>query len=151
PSRFQNAQARADAAAKADPPPATKKANLPDLGPAPPFVGNQDWFNTPGNRPLTLKGLRGRVVLVDFWTYTCINCIRTLPYLEAWDRAYRTDGLTIVGVHSPEFTFEHDAGNVRNAIKTDGIKYPVVQDNKLDTWNAYQNQYWPADYLIDAQ
>jgi cytochrome c biogenesis protein CcdA/thiol-disulfide isomerase/thioredoxin len=151
PSRFQNAQARADAAAKADPPPAAKKANLPVLGRAPEFVDNQDWFNTPGDKPLTLKSLHGRVVLVDFWTYTCINCIRTLPYLEAWDHTYRKDGLTIVGVHSPEFTFEQDAGNVRSAIKTDGIKYPVVQDNHLSTWDAYQNQYWPADYLIDAQ
>ena len=149
PSRFQDAQARADAAAKADPP--GKKASLPFLGRAPEFVGTQHWFNTPGDKPLTLRQLRGRVVLVDFWTYTCINCIRTLPYIEAWDRAYRKDGLTIVGVHSPEFTFEQNAGNVKNAIKTDGIKYPVVQDNALATWTAYGNQYWPADYLIDAQ
>jgi thiol-disulfide isomerase/thioredoxin len=95
--------------------------------------------------------LRGRVVLIDFWTYTCINCLRTLPYLEAWDRRYRDEGLTIVGVHSPEFSFEHDAGNVANAIKTNGIKYPVVQDNDLKTWDAWGNQYWPAEYLIDAK
>ena len=82
------------------------------LGAAPEFVGNQHWFNTPGGRPLTLRGLRGRVVLVDFWTYSCINCLRTLPYLTAWDARYRKDGLTIVGVHSPEFPFEKDAGNV---------------------------------------
>ncbi len=123
---------------------------LQDYGPAPPFTDNQRWFNTPGDKPLTLAGLRGRVVLVDFWTYTCINCIRTLPHLEAWDASYRKDGLTIVGVHSPEFPFEHDAGNVQSAIHAEGIKYPVAQDNNLGTWNAYGNQYWPAEYLIDA-
>ena len=105
----------------------------------------------PAGRPLTLASLRGRVVLVDFWTYTCINCIRTLPYLEAWDAAYRHDGLTIVGVETPEFSFEHDAGNVENAIQQFGIRYPVVQDNEMGTWNAYGNEYWPADYLIDAR
>jgi cytochrome c biogenesis protein CcdA/thiol-disulfide isomerase/thioredoxin len=122
---------------------------LKPLGPAPAFVGTQDWFNTPGNRPLTLAGLRGRVVLIDFWTYTCINCIRTLPYLEAWDAKYRDKGLTIVGIESPEFAFEKDAGNVEAAIKQFGIHYPVVQDNNLATWNAWANEYWPADYLID--
>jgi cytochrome c biogenesis protein CcdA/thiol-disulfide isomerase/thioredoxin len=125
--------------------------NLPDLGKAPEFVGTERWFNTPGDRPLTLQGLRGHVVLVDFWTYSCINCIRTLPYLEAWDKRYRKDGLTIVGVHSPEFPFERDAGNVEAAIAEDGIRYPVVQDNELQTWSAYANQYWPAEYFIDAQ
>ena len=89
-------------------------------------------------------------MLVDFWTYTCINCIRTLPYLEAWDAKYRAAGLTIVGVETPEFAFEHDAGNVANAISRFGIRYPVVQDNDYGTWNAYGNEYWPADYLIDA-
>ncbi len=125
-------------------------AGLRNLGEAPEFTETEDWFNTPGNRPLTMTGLRGRVVLVDFWTYTCINCIRTLPYLKAWDAAYRKDGLTIVGVEAPEFPFERDAGNVENAIQQFGLHYPVVQDNKLGTWNAYGNQYWPADYLIDA-
>ena len=124
---------------------------LKDDGQAPEFTETQRWFNTPGDRPLTLAGLRGRVVLVDFWTYTCINCIRTLPYLKAWDAAYRNDGLTIVGVHSPEFAFEHDAGNVANAIGQFGLRYPVVQDNDMGTWNAYGNQVWPADYLIDAR
>jgi len=123
---------------------------LQDLGPAPEFSETQNWFNTPGNRPLTLSSLRGRVVLIDFWTYTCINCIRTLPYLKAWDAAYRGRGLTIVGVETPEFDFEHDAGNVSNAIGQFGLRYPVVQDNNMGTWNAYANQYWPADYLIDA-
>ena len=123
---------------------------LTDLGTAPEFTETQRWFNTPQNRPLTLASLHGRVVLVDFWTYTCINCIRTLPYLKAWDAAYRNRGLTIVGVHTPEFAFEHDAGNVANAISQFGLRYPVVQDNSMGTWNAYGNQYWPADYLIDA-
>jgi cytochrome c biogenesis protein CcdA/thiol-disulfide isomerase/thioredoxin len=124
---------------------------LPDQFAAPEFTETEDWFNTPGDHPLTLASLRGRVVLVDFWTYTCINCIRTLPYLKAWDAAYAKDGLTIVGVESPEFAFEKDASNVENAIEQFGIRYPVVQDNKLGTWNAYDNEYWPADYLIDAQ
>jgi cytochrome c biogenesis protein CcdA/thiol-disulfide isomerase/thioredoxin len=130
--------------------PGVRAPNLPVLGTAPAFVGTEDWFNTPGERPLTLAGLRGRVVLIDFWTYTCINCIRTLPYLEAWDAKYRRKGLVIVGVEAPEFPFERDAGNVANAIRQFGIHYPVVQDNNLDTWNAWGNQYWPADYLIDA-
>ncbi len=124
---------------------------LPALGAAPEFTETEDWFNTPGNRPLSLSSLHGRVVLVDFWTYTCINCIRTLPYLKAWDAAYRKDGLTIVGIEAPEFSFEKDAGNVANAISQFGLRYPVVQDNQLGTWNAYGNEYWPADYLIDAK
>jgi cytochrome c biogenesis protein CcdA/thiol-disulfide isomerase/thioredoxin len=135
-------------------PPATDakgKLDLPVRGVAPEFVGNQQWFNTPGDRPLTLSGLRGRVVLVDFWTYSCINCIRTLPYLKAWDAKYRKDGLTIVGVHTPEFPFEREASNVETAISENGIRYPVVQDNEQATWNAYGNQYWPAEYFIDAQ
>jgi cytochrome c biogenesis protein CcdA/thiol-disulfide isomerase/thioredoxin len=127
------------------------ESRLPRYGPAPEFTGTQRWFNTPGNKSLTLKNLRGKVVLIDFWTYTCINCLRTLPYLEAWDARYRKDGLVIVGVHSPEFPFEHDAGNVGGAIKREGIRYPVVQDNQLATWDAWGNQYWPAEYLIDAQ
>jgi cytochrome c biogenesis protein CcdA/thiol-disulfide isomerase/thioredoxin len=124
---------------------------LPVLGTAPEFTETEDWFNTPGNRPLTLAGLRGRVVLVDFWTYTCINCIRTLPYLKAWNAAYGKDGLTIVGVEAPEFQFEKEASNVRDAIAQFGLDYPIVQDNDMGTWNAYGNEYWPADYLIDAK
>jgi cytochrome c biogenesis protein CcdA/thiol-disulfide isomerase/thioredoxin len=125
--------------------------DLPVLGKAPEFIGNQRWFNTPGDRPLTLRQLRGRVVLVDFWTYSCINCIRTFPYLKAWDARYRKDGLTIVGVHTPEFPFERDPGNVEEAIESNGIRYPVAQDNEQQTWNAYGNQYWPAEYFIDAR
>jgi thiol-disulfide isomerase/thioredoxin len=97
-----------------------------------------------------MQGLRGRVVLIDFWTYSCINCIRTLPYLNAWNARYRKDGLTIVGVHTPEFPFEREAGNVEEAIERNGIEYPVVQDNEQETWNAYGNQYWPAEYFVDA-
>jgi cytochrome c biogenesis protein CcdA/thiol-disulfide isomerase/thioredoxin len=123
---------------------------LKALGEAPEFMETEQWFNTPRDRPLTLGSLRGRVVLVDFWTYTCINCIRTLPYLKAWNAAYGKEGLTIVGVETPEFAFERDAANVANAIAQFGLRYPVVQDNDMGTWNAYGNQYWPADYLIDA-
>jgi cytochrome c biogenesis protein CcdA/thiol-disulfide isomerase/thioredoxin len=127
------------------------ESTLPDLGKAPEFVDNQHWFNTPGDRPLTLKSLRGRVVLLDFWTYSCINCLRTLPYLNAWNKAFGKDGLTIVGVHSPEFPFEKDASNVQEAIERNGIHYPVAQDNDLATWDAYGNEYWPAEYFIDAK
>src|SRR5713226_416237 len=130
--------------------PGVKTPPLPDLGPAPAFVGTERWFNTPGGRPLTLASLRGQVVLIDFWTYTCINCIRTFPYLKALYAKYHADGFEIVGVHTPEFSFEHDAGNVAAAIEQNGLRYPVVQDNNYATWNAYGNQYWPADYLIDA-
>jgi cytochrome c biogenesis protein CcdA/thiol-disulfide isomerase/thioredoxin len=126
--------------------------SLPTLGAAPDFVDTQQWFNTPGGRPLSIADLtgQGRAVLIDFWTYTCINCIRTLPYVEAWDAKYRRDGLTVIGVHSPEFAFEKEADNVSSAISDYGIRYPVVQDNELGTWTAFGNQYWPAKYLIDA-
>jgi cytochrome c biogenesis protein CcdA/thiol-disulfide isomerase/thioredoxin len=125
---------------------------LPSYGEAPDFVSPGEWFNTEGE-PLSIADLTasGRVVLIDFWTYTCINCIRTLPYLTAWDSEYRDDGLTIVGVHAPEFAFEKDVGNVAEAIERHGIHYPVVQDNELGTWSAFANQYWPAKYLIDAE
>ncbi len=123
---------------------------LPVYFRAPDFTGTQRWFNTPDDQPLSLSGLRGRVVLVDFWTYTCINCIRTLPYIEAWYRRYHQDGFTVVGVHTPEFPFEKEASNVERAIGDFGLTYPVAQDNDYATWTAYRNQYWPADYLIDA-
>jgi cytochrome c biogenesis protein CcdA/thiol-disulfide isomerase/thioredoxin len=131
--------------------PGVKTPSLRPLGMAPEFTGTEDWFNTPGDRPLTLAGLRGHVVLVDFWTYTCINCLRTLPFLEGLYADYHRYGLEIVGVETPEFTFEQEAGNVLQAIHSDGIRYPVVQDNQYGTWNAWQNQYWPAEYLIDAK
>jgi cytochrome c biogenesis protein CcdA/thiol-disulfide isomerase/thioredoxin len=121
-------------------------SSLPDYGPAPDFAGIDEWINS---KPLTMASLRGKVVLVDFWTYSCINCLRTLPHLEAWDRMYRKDGLVIVGVHTPEFAFEHVPSNVRSATKRLGVRYPVALDNEYGTWNAYGNQYWPAEYLID--
>ncbi len=125
--------------------------SLPVYGEAPEFADPTKWFNTDGGKPLTMAELRGDVVLIDFWTYTCINCIRTFPFLKEWDAEYRDSGLTIVGVHAPEFPFERDSGNVERAIADSEIRYPVVQDNELGTWNAYGNQYWPAKYLIDAE
>jgi cytochrome c biogenesis protein CcdA/thiol-disulfide isomerase/thioredoxin len=130
--------------------PGVRTPSLPKLGPAPDFANTQRWFNTAGGRPLSLSQLRGHVVLVDFWTYTCINCIRTLPFLKGLYADYHRYGLEIVGVETPEFTFEQDAGNVQQAIQSDGLRYPVVQDNQYGTWNAYGNEYWPAEYLIDA-
>jgi thiol-disulfide isomerase/thioredoxin len=124
---------------------------LPDLGAAQDFTGISRWLNTPDDRPLSLRGLRGQVVLVDFWTYSCINCLRTLPHLKAWDRAYRPDGLAIVGVHTPEFAFEQEEDNVRGAVKRLGLHYAVAMDNDYKTWDAFQNRYWPAKYLIDAR
>ncbi|MDX6689753.1 MAG: hypothetical protein QOG15_1210 [Solirubrobacteraceae bacterium] len=125
-----------------------KTPPLPKLGPAPDFQNAGQWFNS---KPLSIRSLRGRVTLIDFWTYTCINCLRTLPYLKAWDARYASRGLTIVGVHTPEFPFEHKTSNVRSAVAREGLKYPVVQDNAYGTWNAWGNQYWPAHYLIDAK
>ncbi len=116
---------------------------------APEFRGIELWLNTPGGRPVSIAGLRGKVVLVDFWTYSCINCLRTLPHLKAWDRAYRGDGLAIVGIHSPEFSFERVPGNVRSAVRRLGLRYPVGLDNDFATWRAYDNDYWPAKYLVD--
>jgi thiol-disulfide isomerase/thioredoxin len=121
-------------------------AGLPDYGVAPALKPGGDWFNS---KPTTLAQLRGKVVLVDFWTYSCINCLRTLPHLKAWDAAYRSRGLVILGVHTPEFAFEHVSSNVRDAVKRLGVRYPVVQDNDFGTWNNFGNQYWPAEYMID--
>jgi cytochrome c biogenesis protein CcdA/thiol-disulfide isomerase/thioredoxin len=114
---------------------------------APELTGIDHWLNSP---PLTLAELRGKVVLIDFWTYSCINCIRTLPYVEGWYQKYAADGFVVVGVHTPEFAFEHDTSNVAAAIARFGITYPIAQDNEYATWRAYSNAYWPADYLIDA-
>jgi cytochrome c biogenesis protein CcdA/thiol-disulfide isomerase/thioredoxin len=125
------------------------KTNLPNLGKAPNFTGITAWFNTPGNKPLTLSQLRGKVVLIDFWTYSCINCQRALPHVEGWYNAYKKDGLVVVGVSAPEFAFEHVVSNVENAAGSLGIDYPVAVDDDLATWDAYNNEYWPADYLID--
>ena len=121
---------------------------LPQPYPAPEFRGVSAWINS---KPLTMQSLRGKVVLVDFWTYSCINCIRTLPYITEWDRKYRNQGLVIVGVHAPEFDFEKKEDNVRLAVAEHKIQYPVALDNHLDTWANFQNNYWPAHYLIDRQ
>ncbi|HZZ98879.1 MAG TPA: cytochrome c biogenesis protein DipZ [Candidatus Saccharimonadia bacterium] len=129
-------------------PNALEKLLTPDYGPAPDFTGGGTWLNSP---PLTIAQLKGKVVLVDFWTYTCINCIRTLPFVTAWYDKYKDQGLVVIGVHTPEFEFEHDTNNVKNAIKQFNIHYPVVQDNDYRIWNAYTNQYWPAEYFIDAK
>ena len=123
---------------------------LQRCGKAPGFRKITSWINTPGGRPLTLAALRGKVVLIDFWTYSCINCQRALPHVEAWYARYRNDGLEVVGVHSPEFAFEHVVSNVRAATARLGVRYPVAVDDQLGTWNAYANNYWPAEYLIDA-
>lgn len=117
--------------------------------PAPEFIGITKWLNT--DKPLTIKELKGKVVLVDFWTYTCINCIRTLPHITGWYEKYKDKGFVVIGVHTPEFEFEKDSKNVENAIKQYNIHYPVPQDNAFATWNNYNNQYWPAEYLIDAK
>lgn len=131
--------------------PTSTDAGLPVLGEAPDFRGISNWLNTPGDRPLSLTALRGKVVLVDFWTYSCINCIRTLPHLRAWYAAYRNDGLEIVGVHTPEFAFEHVLGNVRGAARDLNVSWPIALDNDYETWTAYSNEYWPAEYLVDRR
>jgi thiol-disulfide isomerase/thioredoxin len=115
---------------------------------APELAGISNYINS---EPLALSDLKGKVVLVDFWTYSCINCIRTIPYLNAWHEKYADDGLVIVGVHAPEFDFEKDPNNVQAAVEKFGIEYPVVQDNEHETWDAYQNRYWPRKYLIDDE
>ena len=123
-------------------------AALPDEGRAPSLDGATQWLNS---APLTAQDLRGKVVLVDFWTYSCINCLRALPYVKAWAEKYRDQGLVVVGVHAPEFAFERDVANVTKAMKDLGIAYPVAVDNKYAIWRAFNNQYWPAHYFIDAR
>jgi cytochrome c biogenesis protein CcdA/thiol-disulfide isomerase/thioredoxin len=121
---------------------------LPVIGELPPLDGLGPWFNSP---PLTNAQLKGKVVLIDFWTYSCINCLRALPYVKAWDAKYRKDGLVVIGVHAPEFAFERDPANVAKAVRDLGVRYPVALDNQYKLWNAHKNQYWPAHYFIDAQ
>jgi thiol-disulfide isomerase/thioredoxin len=118
---------------------------------APEFAQIAGYINTPNNTPITLESLKGKVVLVDFWTYSCINCIRTLPHLSDWYQRYADKGFVIVGVHSPEFQFEKNYENVKAAVQKFGIKFPVILDINHGTWNAYGNMYWPRDYLIDSQ
>jgi thiol-disulfide isomerase/thioredoxin len=117
-------------------------------GELPSFRGASGWLNS---EPLTMADLKGKVVLVDFWTYTCINWLRTLPYLRAWDERYRDEGLVLIGVHTPEFGFEHDLENVRRAVEEMRIEYPVAIDNDYAVWQAFDNHYWPALYFVDAE
>lgn len=125
---------------------------LVDCGAAPPIAGISDWFNTPGDQPIDLadETAAGKVVLLDFWAYSCINCQRATPHVEAWYEAYKDAGLEVIGLHAPEYAFEHVLANVKDGAKRLGITYPVALDNEFDTWTNYGNQYWPAEYLIDA-
>lgn len=116
--------------------------------PAPDFLGIEKWLNV--DKPLSIKDLKGKVVLVDFWTYTCINCLRTLPFTTSWYEKYKDQGFLVIGVHTPEFQFEKETKNVQKALETYQINYPVAQDNHYETWNNYHNQSWPAEYLIDV-
>ncbi len=115
---------------------------------APEFTGLSNWFNS---APLTMSGLRGKVVLVDFWTYGCVNCVNTLPHVTSLYSKYKDRGLVVVGIHTPEFPFERSASNVQAALGRHGITYPVAQDNNSATWNAYSNNYWPAQYIVDQK
>jgi thiol-disulfide isomerase/thioredoxin len=115
---------------------------------APDFSGITNWINS---KPLHINDLRGKVVLVNFWTYGCINCAHTLPHVAELDRKYRDKGLVIIGVHTPELPFERSIANLQTAVKRNGIEYPVAQDNNSMTWNAYNNEYWPAQYIVDQQ
>jgi|SRR5690606_26167185 len=121
---------------------------LASQGQAPEFTGIEKWLNS---EPLTMQQLKGKVVLVDFWTYSCINCIRTLPHVKSWYDKYKDQGLVVIGVHTPEYPFERSTGNVQSAIKRLGIPYPVAQDNQYATWKAYNNRYWPAVYLSNKK
>src|SRR4051812_19771707 len=123
------------------------KLNLPVEGQMPELAGANLWINS---APLTREALRGKVVVIDFWTYSCINCLRSIPYVKAWDERYRRDGLVIIGVHAPEFAFEREPDNVRKAVADLGIRYPVALDNGYAIWRAFKNNYWPAHYFIDA-
>ncbi|MFH1977765.1 MAG: thioredoxin family protein [Candidatus Aenigmatarchaeota archaeon] len=123
-------------------------SNYTNQGTAPDLVGISGWINT---EPLSLDQLRGKVVLIDFWTYSCINCIRTLPHLKGWHERYSDDGLVIIGVHTPEFEFEKDYNNVKAAVENYGLEYAIAQDNDYATWQAYGNRYWPRKYILDAQ
>ncbi|HZB94968.1 MAG TPA: redoxin domain-containing protein, partial [Herpetosiphonaceae bacterium] len=122
--------------------------HLPIEGMLPSFDGAITWLNSP---PLTPAGLRGKVVLIDFWTYTCINWLRTLPYVRAWAEKYRDHGVVVIGVHTPEFPFEHDVANVRRAAQDMRVAYPIAVDSDYAVWSAFNNHYWPALYIADAQ
>jgi thiol-disulfide isomerase/thioredoxin len=113
---------------------------------APEFKGIDHWINS---KPLTMAQLRGKVVLLEFWTYSCINCVHVMPYVKQWHKRYQDKGLVVIGVHTPEYAEEKILGNVQSAVKRFGIEYPVAQDTNYETWNAYNNRFWPALYLID--
>lgn len=131
---------------------ATHTSDLPILAATmPDFLGIARWWNTPDNQPLTAESLKGKVVFVDFWTYSCINCIRTQPFMRKIWETYKDDGLVIVGVHTPEFAFEKVPANVEDAIKKAGLEYPIALDAEYATWNAYDNRYWPAGYFFDRK
>src|SRR5919206_3315568 len=121
---------------------------LPIEGELPSFSGATAWLNSP---PLSAADLRGKVVLIDFWTYTCINWLRTLPYVRAWAEKYKEHGVVVIGVHTPEFSFEHDLENVRRAARDMQVEYPIAIDNDYAIWSAFDNHYWPALYIVDAQ
>ncbi|MGO9035814.1 cytochrome c biogenesis protein DipZ [Mycobacterium sp.] len=125
-------------------------AQLQNCGSAPDLKGITAWLNTAGDKPIDLHGLRGKVVLIDFWAYSCINCQRAIPHVEGWYKAYHDDGFEVIGVHTPEYAFENVTGNVEKGAADIGITYPIALDNKYSTWTNYRNQYWPAEYLIDA-
>ncbi len=125
---------------------AAAPAALGDHGAAPEFTGIEKWLNS---EPLRMQGLAGKVVLVDFWTYSCVNCVNTLPHVVRWYETYRSQGFVVVGVHTPEFPFEKSTSNVETALQRFNIRFPVAQDNRYATWKAYNNQYWPAFYLVD--
>jgi len=137
-----------------------EEGDLANYGTAPALIAQGPWFNTEGlgdaaysgegTPPLTMEDLKGKVVLLDFWTYSCVNCVRTMPYLRSWYETYKDDGLVIIGVHTPEFEFEKNPANVAKAIEDLGVTWPVVQDNNYAQWRAYQNRFWPAEYFIDA-
>jgi len=127
----------------------TAAVALPDLGPAPDFVGITQWLNT--TTPVALSQLRGKVVLVDFWTYACINCLRTLPHVTSLYEKYKERGFMVIGVHTPEFAYEKRTANVERALQQYTIHYPVAQDNDYATWKAYQNRFWPAQYVLDTK
>lgn len=124
-------------------------SELPDLGPAPELLGVQPWLNTPEGKPLAMTALFGRVVLIEFWTFACINCVHTLPFLRQMHSRYRSE-LTVVGIHTPELPFERPVRNVERAVRERALEFPIGLDNDYAAWNAYGNQYWPTLYLVDA-
>ncbi len=127
----------------------TDSSPLPTLYPAPEFSGLDNWINS--GEIKSMQELRGKVVLVDFWTYSCFNCVNTFPYVQGWHEKFKDDGLVVLGIHAPEFDFERNSNNVKNAVKKHGLTYPIALDNGFKLWRAYRNRYWPAFYLIDKQ